>query len=161
MDDSNPDEYEANDEFEQEVANKTKNAQEFFEELEKIKTTPEGVQNSNADGGSIFNQTGGGFLNRTGNNATKNSNYKKDVGETPVAKVPLSQTIGQKISKANLNSIVKNGKHRESCSRYELYEEEQEDLLGSKEHIVSGQPSPTNKNSSESERPKLARQGSA
>ena len=55
MEDSNPEELE-NDEIEQEVANKTKNASEFFQELEKIKnTTPEGGQNSNADGGSIFN----------------------------------------------------------------------------------------------------------
>jgi hypothetical protein len=78
MDDSNPDEYEE-DEIEMEVANKTKNAQEFFQELEKIKKdTPEGGRNSNADGGSIFNQTGGGFLNRTGNNYTKNSMYKKE-----------------------------------------------------------------------------------
>ena len=56
MDDSNPYEYE-DDALEQEVANKTKNAQEFFEELDKIKSkgTPEVGQNSNADGGSIFN----------------------------------------------------------------------------------------------------------
>jgi hypothetical protein len=42
MDDSNPYEFE-DDAIEQEVANKTKNAQEFFEELEKIKgkDTPE------------------------------------------------------------------------------------------------------------------------
>ena len=44
MEDSNPDEYDGDDLFEKEVANKTNNAQEFFEELEKIKSreTPEG-----------------------------------------------------------------------------------------------------------------------
>lgn len=57
MEDSNPDEYEGDDLFEQDLANNTNNAQEFFEELEKskLKETPEGGQNSNADGGSIFN----------------------------------------------------------------------------------------------------------
>ena len=34
--------------------------------------------NSNADGGSIFNQTGGGFLNRKNNNGTKNSTYTNE-----------------------------------------------------------------------------------
>lgn len=55
-------------------------------------------------------------------------------------------------------------KHRESSSRYDLYQEDQEDQLGSKENYISGAPSPKadlNKNSSESDRPKLARQGSA
>ena len=56
-------------------------------------------------------------------------------------------------------------KHRESSSRYELYQEDEEDQLGSKENYISGVTSPKaaiiNKNSSESDRPKLARQGSA
>ena len=43
--------------FDKEVKTKTKNAEEYFRELEdkKSKDTPEGAQNSNADGGSVFN----------------------------------------------------------------------------------------------------------
>ena len=71
----NSDDYASdNDEFfDKEVKTKTKNAEEYFQELEdkKSKETPEGA-NSNADGGSIFNQTGGGFLNRQ---PTVTSNY--------------------------------------------------------------------------------------
>ena len=60
--------------------------------------------------------------------------------------------------------MSQNAKHRESSSRYDLYQEDQEDQFGSKENFISGQTSPKaplNKNSSESDRPKLARQGSA
>ena len=51
---------------EDEFFEKEKNAEEYFKELEekKSRATPEGQTNSNADGGSIFNQTGGRFLNR-------------------------------------------------------------------------------------------------
>ena len=43
--------------FDKEVKTKTKNAEEYFRELEdkKSKDTPEGAHNSNADGGSVFN----------------------------------------------------------------------------------------------------------
>jgi hypothetical protein len=50
MDDSNPDEYDGDDLFEKEVASKTNNAQEFFEELEKIKskeTSEAGLKSNN------------------------------------------------------------------------------------------------------------------
>ena len=73
----NSDDYasDGDDFFDKEVKTKTKNAEEYFQELEdkKSKETPEGAQNSNADGGSIFNQTGGNFLNRQ---PTITSNYK-------------------------------------------------------------------------------------
>ena len=59
--------------FDKEVASKVKNASEYFQEMEKKHPAADTGQNSNADGGSIFNQTGGGFLNRVSNNETKNS----------------------------------------------------------------------------------------
>ena len=50
------------------------------------------------------------------------------------------------MSRAALKSLVNaGGKHRESSSRYELYAEEHEDVLASKEmadNFTSGQPSP-------------------
>jgi len=71
------DDYASDNDFFDQKGGKSKNAEEYFQELEENKSreTPEGAINSNADGGSIFNQTGGGFLNRTNNNGTKTSNY--------------------------------------------------------------------------------------
>ena len=65
--DSDGSNYSNDDFFDKEVIGQGKNAEEYFQELEEQKSreTPEGAQNSNADGGSIFNQTGGRFLNRT------------------------------------------------------------------------------------------------
>ena len=60
----NSDDYDNDDFYDKEVASKAKNAEEYFQELEDKKSPEDGAQNSNADGGSIFNQTGGRFLNR-------------------------------------------------------------------------------------------------
>lgn len=77
----NSDEYASDGDFFVDKEGKSKNAEEYFQELDerKSKETPVGFANSNADGGSIFNQTGGGFLNRNNNNGTKNSNYNNSM----------------------------------------------------------------------------------
>ena len=67
-DDSNYD----SDQFDEEKPKEGQNASEYFKELDAKKKkqgeeTPVGG-NSNADGGSMYNQTGGRFMSRTGMN---------------------------------------------------------------------------------------------
>ena len=71
---SDDDKYDNDDFFDNpEDYKNVENAVDYFEKLEKqSKLTPEG-QNSNADGGSIFNQTGGRFLDRSQRLATHSS----------------------------------------------------------------------------------------
>jgi len=74
-DDSNYD----SDQFDEEKPKEGQNASEYFKELDAKKKgeTPAGG-NSNADGGSMYNQTGGRFMSRTGMNQTKSSLRTKE-----------------------------------------------------------------------------------
>ena len=65
----NSDDY-ASDEFNQ---SNSKNAEQYFQELEEKQSNGEEGQKKNADGGSIFNQTGGSFMNRSELNIMRNT----------------------------------------------------------------------------------------
>lgn len=68
------------------------------------------------------------------NYLSKTTKQKRDSDEGS-NKSPIKITkVGSTLSKAALKTLVSvGGKHRESSSRYELYAEEHEDQLGSRE----------------------------